>query len=308
MGRIVVLGSTNTDMVIKADRIPSPGETVLGGSFVMNPGGKGANQAVAAARLGGDVLFVGKVGADGFGREARSLFEKEGMELSLFTDPERPSGIALIMVDGRGQNCISVASGANGALSPEDIGPVRRVFETASLVLAQLEIPLETVALAARWAAACGVPVILNPAPARALPAALLASLSVITPNEGEAEALTGIRVGDGASARAAARALHGRGVRQAVITMGEQGAFFSSDGGEDGLVPAEPVEAVDATAAGDVFNGALAVALSEGKGLRDAVVFASGAAALSVTRMGARPSIPYRRELPPAAGPKGSR
>ena len=298
MKRIVVLGSTNTDMVIKSERIPAPGETILGGRFLMNPGGKGANQAVAAARLGGEVTFVAKVGDDLFGREAKALFAKEGIRTDyVLTDASEPSGVALIMVDAKGENCISVASGANAALSPQDIEAARGAIEAASALLMQLETPVETVLCAARWAAAQGVPAILNPAPACALPAELFGCLSLITPNESEAELLTGVKVTDEATARAAAAALCAKGVGRVVITLGAKGAFVF-EGGRGTLMPAFPVRAVDTTAAGDVFNGALAVALTEGLALAEALRFAARAASISVTRMGAQASAPYRNEL----------
>ena len=298
MKRIVVIGSTNTDMVVKAARIPAPGETILGGRFLMNPGGKGANQAVAAARLGGDVTFVAKVGDDLFGREAKALFAKEGIRTEyVFTDPSEPSGVALIMVDAKGENCISVASGANGTLTPEDIKAARDEIEQAELVLMQLETPLETVLCAALLAVGKGVPVVLNPAPACVLPAELYECLEIITPNESEAELLTGVKVTDEASAEAAARALCDKGVLQVVITMGAKGAYVF-DGEEGVMVPAVKVDAVDTTAAGDVFNGALAVALTEEVPLAEAVRFAAKAASVSVTRMGAQASAPYRDEI----------
>ncbi len=297
MKRIVVLGSTNTDMVVKAARIPAPGETILGGNFLMNPGGKGANQAVAAARLGGEVVFIAKVGDDLFGREAKVLFAKEGLCTDyVFTDVSEPSGVALIMVDAKGENCISVASGANGFLTPGDIEAARNEIEKAGLVLMQLETPVETVLCAAQWAAAKGVPVILNPAPACALPEALFNCLDTITPNETEAEQLTGIRVADEASAEAAAKALCAKGVKRVVITLGSKGAFVYSEN-QGTLVPAFKVQAVDTTAAGDVFNGAVAVALTEGFPLIKAVEFAAKAASVSVTRMGAQASAPRRAE-----------
>jgi len=298
MKKIVVLGSTNTDMVIKAARIPAPGETILGGRFLMNPGGKGANQAVAAARLGGQVTFVAKVGDDLFGREARSLFAKEGIRTEhVFTDPNEPSGVALIMVDDKGENCIAVASGANGTLSPADLEAAREEIERAGLLLMQLETPVETVLCAAQWAAAKGVPVVLNPAPACKLPDELFACLGMITPNETEAELLTGIKVNNDASAEAAAKALCAKGVKRVVLTLGAKGAFVYADG-RGTRVPAFKVEAVDTTAAGDVFNGALAVALTEDRPLAAAVSFAAKAAAISVTRMGAQASAPYRNEI----------
>jgi ribokinase len=298
MKKIVVLGSTNTDMVVKATRIPAPGETILGGRFLMNPGGKGANQAVAAARLGGEVVFIAKVGNDLFGREARTLFAKEGIGTDyVLTDAEEPSGVALIMVDAKGENCISVASGANGALSVEDIEVARGAIEKAGVLLMQLETPVETVLCAARWASAKGVPVVLNPAPACELPDELLQCLSMITPNETEAELLTGVKVTDETSTARAAKALCAKGVKRVVITMGSKGAFVYADG-EGMIVPAVKVKAVDTTAAGDVFNGALAVALTEDHPLAATISFAAKAAAISVTRMGAQASAPYRNEI----------
>ena len=272
MKKVVVIGSTNTDMVVKSERIPVPGETILGGRFLMNPGGKGANQAVAAARLEGDVTFIAKVGDDLFGREARALFQK----------------VALIMVDAKGENCISVASGANASLSPRDLEAARNVIEAADVLLMQLETPVETVLCAARWAAAKGRTVILNPAPAAALPPELFPCLALITPNETEAELLTGIRVDDETSARKAAEKLCGMGVKAVIITMGSRGSYLYRDGrGEQ--IPVQPVRRVDTTAAGDIFNGALE--------LRDAIGLASRAATISVTRMGAQSSAPYRHE-----------
>ena len=298
MRKVVVVGSTNTDMVVKAARIPEPGETILGGRFLMNPGGKGANQAVAAARLGGEVAFVAKVGDDLFGREAKALFAKEGIRTDyVLTDAEEPSGVALIMVDAKGENCISVASGANGTLSAADIAVARGAIENAGVLLMQLETPVETVLCAAQWAAAKGVPVILNPAPACELPDALLACLSLITPNETEAELLTGVKVTSEATAARAAEALCAKGVRRVVITLGAKGAFVYADG-QGTRVPAVKVAAIDTTAAGDVFNGALAVALTEDRPLAEAVSFAAQAAAISVTRMGAQASAPYRDEI----------
>ena len=298
MKKIVVIGSTNTDMVVKAARIPAPGETILGGRFLMNPGGKGANQAVAAARLGGAVVFVAKVGDDLFGREAKSLFAKEGICTDyVLTDAVEPSGVALIMVDEKGENCISVASGANGTLTPGDVEAARGEIEKAGLILMQLETPVETVLRAAQWASAKGVPVVLNPAPACELPDALLKCLSLITPNESESQLLTGIQVSDETSAALAAKALCAKGVKSVVITMGAKGAFVYADG-QGVLVPAFKVKAVDTTAAGDVFNGALAVALTEGHSLTVAVGFAAKAASVSVTRMGAQASAPYRDEI----------
>jgi ribokinase len=298
MKNILVVGSSNTDMVIRVSKIPKPGETVLGGEFTMAPGGKGANQAVAAARAGGHVTFVARVGDDVFGERARRNFESDGIDTRfVFHTSDSPSGIALINVDGRGENSISVASGANALLSVGDIERADEAFNAADIVLLQLETPMETVRAAAKKARDSGVPVILNPAPARPLDDDLLRLIAVLTPNEHEAEFLTGIPVRGERGAREAAVRLRARGIVSVVITMGERGAYASSLEFE-GLVPAFKVDPVDTTAAGDVFNGALAVALAEKAPMKELLRFASAAAALSVTRPGAQPSAPSRSEI----------
>ena len=298
MKKIVVLGSTNTDMVISGNRIPVPGETVSGGRFLMNPGGKGANQAVAVARLSarrGACVFIGKVGNDLFGRETAVRMRKDGIDAKLIVDRREPSGTALILVAPNGQNVISVALGANGTLSPKDIAPYRRDIEGAAAVLLQLETPMRTVVAAAKWAKAKGVPVILNPAPAAKLPRELYRSLDWITPNETEAELLTGVKVTDAKSATKAADVLLGRGVKHVAITMGAKGVYC---GDCRRICPAKKVKAVDCVAAGDTFNGAFAVALAEGRATAEAIAFAQKAAAVSVTRPGAQSSIPSRKEI----------
>ena len=298
MKKIIVIGSSNTDMVIRADRIPVPGETVLGGHFFMNPGGKGANQAVAAARMGGNVTFIAKVGNDTFGSESKSLWQRENIHTGhILTDPDEPSGAALIMVDARGENCICVAPGANKSLLPADLVPLRHELEQASILLMQLETPIETVLCAAKWAAEKNVRVILNPAPAAPLPREIYRYLNVITPNETETEILTGIHVSDAVSAETASEIFCRRGVCTVIITMGEKGAWLYQSGRGE-LIPVRTVKRVDTTAAGDVFNGALAVGLAEGMSLRNAIVLANEAATLSVTRMGAQSSAPYRQEI----------
>lgn len=297
--KIVVLGSTNTDMVIAGARIPVPGETVSGGKFLMNPGGKGANQAVAVARLSarrGVCTFVAKVGDDLFGRETAARLKREGIAARLVVDPAEPSGTALIMVDAKGQNVISVALGANGTLVPADIAPFAADVAQAAVLLLQLETPVETVLAAAKAARAGGATVILNPAPARKLPRALYAQLDWITPNETEAEILTGVRVTDVASARRARDWFQARGVGHVLVTLGAKGVYC---GDCDRIFPSRRVKAVDCVAAGDTFNGAFAVALAEGRDCADAIAFAQKAAAISVTRPGAQSSIPFRRELP---------
>ena len=297
--KIVVLGSTNTDMVIAGARIPVPGETVSGGKFLMNPGGKGANQAVAVARLSarrGVCTFVAKVGDDLFGRETAARLKREGIAARLVVDPAVPSGTALIMVDAKGQNVISVALGANGTLVPADIAPFAADVAQATVLLLQLETPVETVLAAAKAARAGGATVILNPAPARKLPRALYAQLDWITPNETEAEILTGVRVTDVASARRARDWFQARGVGHVLVTLGAKGVYC---GDCDRIFTSRRVQAVGCRAAGDTFNGAFAVALAEGRDCADAIAFAQKAAAISVTRPGAQSSIPFRRELP---------
>ena len=298
MKKIVVLGSTNTDMVVTGKKIPVPGETVSGGHFLMNPGGKGANQAVAVARLSakkGACVFIAKVGDDLFGRDTAVRLKRDGIAPRLVVDKKEPSGTALILVDARGQNVISVALGANGTLSPRDVAPFRKDIEGAAALVMQLETPLETVAWAAKVAHDAGVAVILNPAPAKKLPKSLYPLVDWITPNETEAELLTGVKVVDAASAAKAVGVLARRGVGHVVITMGSKGAYC---GDCRRVYPCRKVKAVDCVAAGDTFNGAFAVALAEGKSCADAIAFAQKASAISVTRPGVQSSVPYRREI----------
>ena len=298
MGKIVVVGSSNTDLVIKTERIPEPGETVLGGRFMMAAGGKGANQAVAAQRLGADVTFVACVGDDLFGKDAVEGYRKEGMNISHVSVKEGvPSGVASIFVDAAAENVIVVAPGANSELGREEIDAAETEISQADFVLMQLETPMETVEYAAAKAYAAGTKTVLNPAPAAKLSDSLLEKLWLITPNRTEAQLLTGLPVTNETEAQAAAEALAAKGVKNVVITLGSKGAYILSEGFR-GTVPANPVKAVDTTAAGDTFNGALCVALSEGRTLREACIFAAKASAIAVTRMGAQPSIPFRREI----------
>ncbi len=300
---IVVVGSSNTDMIIKLDRIPRPGETILGGEFVTAAGGKGANQAVAAARAGGRVSFIARVGQDVLGDQAVAGFVKDRIDVQhVARDKAAPSGVALIFVARDGENSIAVASGANGRLSPADVKKARKVIASAAVLVMQLETPLATVQAAAETAAKAGVSVILNPAPAQPLPDELLRLVSILTPNETEAELLTGITVDDEVSAGQAADRLLARGVQTVIITLGPRGAFVAAEGLRK-LIRGLPMQAVDTTAAGDVFNGALAVALAEGQTLEQSVRFANAAAAISVTRLGAQPSAPKRKEIDQLAG-----
>jgi ribokinase len=298
MGRILVIGSSNTDMVIKTNKLPSPGETILGGTFLMNPGGKGANQAVAAARLGGKVTFITKRGNDLFGNQAIGLLMREGIETKyVVKDPVLPSGVALITVDATGENSIVVAPGSNGNLKEEDVPP--SIFESKKyeILMLQLEIPMATVEYSARKATENGMKVILNPAPAASLSDELLRNTWLLTPNETEAGMISGTVITDIPSAERASVIIQERGVKNVIITLGETGAYVKSEN-YWGLIPGIKVDAIDTTAAGDVFNGALAVALSEGKDLYEAVLFANKAASISVTRMGAQASVPFRSEL----------
>ena len=295
---IIVVGSSNTDMVIKAAKFPLPGETILGGEFFLFPGGKGANQAVAAARLGGNVIFIAKVGNDVFGEQALQQFKREGIITDYVArDPDRPSGVALITVDSKGENTIAVAQGSNGALSSDDVQKAEIEFEKSDIVLTQLETPLQTILHVAKLVGKFQKRLILNPAPGMKLPDDLFPSLYLITPNESETEVLTGISVRDNSSIKRAAEKLKEMGVANVIITLGSEGAYLYNDAGGK-HIPTRKVKAIDTTAAGDVFNGALAVALSEMKSLEEAVDFANHAAAISVTKMGAQASAPYRKEL----------
>jgi ribokinase len=294
---ILVVGSSNTDMVVKTSDLPGPGQTVLGGKFFMNAGGKGANQAVAAARLNGNVTFIAKTGDDVFGSQAIEQFKREGIDCRyILTDPGVASGVALITVDAKGENCIVVAPGANAALTAGEVLSAGEAILQADIILVQLEIPLGTVEKLVEFAAAAGRRVILNPAPACRLPDELLKRISILTPNEKEAELITGITVTDADTALLAAKALSAKGVATVIITLGKMGALVW-DGSVCTLLPSPEVVAVDTTAAGDVFNGALAVSLAEGRSLSDAVIFANHAAALSVTKLGAQASAPGREE-----------
>jgi len=286
------------DLVVKSPRIPVPGETILGGDFQMVPGGKGANQAVAAARLGARVCFVARLGDDLFGRKSFENFQREGLDTRFVAlTPHTPSGVALITVDEAGNNAIVVAAGANARLSPDDVRRAEAEIRAAGAVVAQLEVPMMTVQCAAELAHEAGVPFILNPAPAQRLSPELLARVEVLTPNETEAQILTGIEVVGDDSAREAAESLLSAGVKAIILTMGARGFLLAAEGGME-FVPALRVKAIDATAAGDAFTGSLAVSLAQGRPLREAAAFANRVAALCVTRLGAQPSMPTRQEV----------
>jgi len=296
--KIVVVGSSNTDMIIKVPWIPKPGETILGGKFSTAAGGKGANQAVAAARVGGDVIFLARIGNDMFGQKAKEGFIKDKINVEyVLTDESEPSGVALICVAEDGENIIAVAGGANSNLSPADIEKQSDVISSADILVGQLETPLETIHKAVSIASDNGVKVILNPAPAQELSDDILGKISILTPNESEAHLLTGIKVDSETDAAKAADVLMGKGVQIVLLTMGPRGAYIATAEFKE-LIPGFKVKAVDATAAGDVFNGALAVAIAHSKPIREAVSFANAAAALSVTKLGAQPSAPTKDQV----------
>ena len=299
MKKIVVVGSSNTDLIIQVPEIPRPGETLLGGEFKTFPGGKGANQAVAAARAGGEVVFVAAVGNDAYGIEAIKGYQLDGINTeNIKICKGVPSGVAMITIADSGENAITVAPGANAQLKPEDLEEVEEPFQEAGFMLIQLETPLETVQKAVELCSELNTRVILNPAPAAMLSDEILQHVTIITPNETEAESLTGIVVTDEQSAEEAAVVLHKRGIETVIITLGSRGAFLSYARGKTRkLIPGFSVHAIDTPAAGYVFNGQLAVSLAEGKELERAVLEAHGAAAISVQKLGAQSSIPRREE-----------
>lgn len=298
MAHILVVGSSNTDLVVKTSRFPNPGETLVGGDFFLFQGGKGANQAVAAARMGAEVSFVSKLGKDLFGAQTKVALQGEGISTDwILEDPALSTGIATITINEAGENQIIVAPGANASLLPAEIETAYRALESCDLALCQLEIPLPTVLYLAEKCRNAGKRLILNPAPAQELPDSLLQDLFLITPNETEASSLTGMDCNADSDYPKIAEWFLEKGVQNILITLGEKGAYFQNSV-TGFLTPATPVHAVDTTAAGDVFNGTLAVALAEGRYWESAIQTASRAAAISVTRMGAQASIPYRIEV----------
>jgi len=295
---IVVVGSSNTDMIIKVPHLPNPGETILGGEFTQAAGGKGANQAVAAARAGGNVSFIARVGQDMFGKSAIEGLKSDGINVdNVIIDESAPSGVAQIFVSEDGENCIGVASGANANLSKEDILNTQKKIASSDILLTQLETPIDTIEEAMKIANENGATVILNPAPAQKLSDKLLSYVSILTPNETEAEILTGIPVEDELDAEKAAKLLLKKGIKLVLITLGSKGVLVANKEMVK-LYKAYNVTAIDTTAAGDVFNGALAVAFSQNKEIEDVIQFSQKAAAISVTRLGAQPSAPSLLEI----------
>ncbi len=299
MGDIIVIGSLNMDLIVRTPRIPEPGETILGTDFTTAQGGKGANQAVAAAKLGAPVKMLGRIGADEFGKYLRSNLSAVGVDTQYVADdPNSATGVALISVDDEGQNSIVVVPGANGRVSRSDVDTGREMIKAARVVVAQLEVPLDTVTYALRMARNAGALTILNPAPARTLPRELLQDVDVLIPNETEASQLTDIEVTDLDSATDAAHALKKMGARRVVVTLGSQGALWLDTDGEAKHVAPFEVKVVDTTACGDAFVGALAAALAREQDWETSLRMASAAGALTATKMGAQPSLPTRSEL----------
>ncbi|MBY8297709.1 ribokinase [Vibrio fluvialis] len=298
MNKLVVLGSVNADHVLQVPSFPRPGETLHGRNYQVIPGGKGANQAVAAARLKADIGFIACVGDDSFGINIRESFKLDGMNISgVKMQPNCPTGIAMIQVSDSGENSICISAEANARLTAEAIEPDLAHIREAKYLLMQLETPIDGIVKAAQVAKEARTNVILNPAPARELPDELLSCVDVITPNETEAEVLTGITVTDDESAQLAADALHRKGIEIVMITLGAKGVWLSQNG-RGALIPGFRVQATDTTAAGDTFNGALVTGLLEEMPLESAIKFAHAAAAISVTRFGAQTSIPNRAEV----------
>lgn len=298
MSKLVVMGSVNADHVLKVPSFPRPGETLHGEGYQVIPGGKGANQAVAAARLGADIAFIASVGDDAFGTEMKHSFAEMGMDTSaVMAESGTPTGIAMIQVAETGENSICISAEANGKLNADRVAPHLDLIKQADYLLMQLETPIDGVELAAKTAKAAQTKVVLNPAPARELSDELLSLVDIITPNETEAEILTGVTVFDERSAQLAADILHAKGIKTVMITLGAKGVWLSCEKEQGEIVAGFRVDATDTTAAGDTYNGALVTALIEDKPMNQAIVFAHAAAAISVTRFGAQTSIPNREE-----------
>jgi ribokinase len=296
--KITVIGSTNTEMIFKAPRIPAAGETVLGSSFSMSPGGRGVNQAIAAARSGGQVVFIGKTGNDLFGTEVINVLQRDNIDTTYVTrDTELASGMSSMVLDARGEAGITITPGANVNLGASDLIQARDTIGAADVVLIQLDIPIETVRYAADLARSSGARVILNPAPALPVSDEILRSISILTPDASQAEILTGITITDERSAELAGRILLERGLSRVIITLRSKGAMVIDNGGAE-HVPGFKLSKIDTSVVNDVFNGTLALGLAENKNFYEAVLFANAAAAVSASRPGTLPSIPYRKEI----------
>jgi len=295
---ITVIGSSNVDLIVKLPRFPKPGETIQGDQFYKAQGGKGANQAIAAARAGANVCFISRVGNDDFGKSTLLSYSNDGIIIDhVSVDTEISTGVALIYVDAQGENTIGLAAGANTTLTSEHVRGATSTIASSKIILLQLEIPFETVKESITLAQKANVPVILNPAPAQPIDSEILKNVSILTPNESETEILTGISLASDDAIEHAARLLRSKGVQTVIITLGARGVYLANKN-ESLFIPGFQVQAVDTTAAGDVFNGTLAVAIAEGKNLIEAIRFANAAAALSVTKIGAQTSAPYRKEI----------
>ena len=306
MSRIIVVGSLNMDLVVRTPRFPQPGETIAGEDLAVVPGGKGANQAVAAARLGGRVAMVGRVGADAFGPRLLRSLEQQGVDTCHVCRDERSaSGTAVILIDAQGENSIILSPGANQRVEPADVEAAQHLFQTAEMLVLQLEIPLETVELAAGLAKEQGLRVILNPAPGQVLPEGLLDHVDILVPNETELQLIAGREIAGVPARVGAAGELLGRGVSTVVVTLGADGALVVTPD-EARLIPGRQADVVDTTAAGDAFVGALAVALTAGRTLYEAVEYANCAGALAVTKFGAQPSLPTAAEVDALFGRTG--
>lgn len=297
MKKIIVVGSSNVDLTVRVRRLPLPGETIRGATLLRTNGGKGANQAVAAARLGADVVFITCLGNDASGGMLSAQFAADGIDTSCIKLSATPTGTALIFVDDNAENCIAVAPGSNNDLLPADIDAARSTMEGASYLLVQLVIPMPTVVRAVELAHSLGIKTIMNPAPMNPVPEDLFSRIWLITPNQTEAEQLTGVHVESEDDAARAAEVLFAKGVKNVIVTMGSKGSLVCTPEGRE-FVPSRKVKAIDTTGAGDVYNGALVAALSQGKSLIEAARIATLASSIAVTRMGAQTSAPYANEI----------
>ena len=297
MKKIIVVGSSNVDLTVRVRRLPLPGETIRGATLLRTNGGKGANQAVAAARLGADVVFITCLGNDASGGMLSAQFAADGIDTSCIKLSATPTGTALIFVDDNAENCIAVAPGSNNDLLPADIDAARSTMEGASYLLVQLVIPMPTVVRAVELAHSLGIKTIMNPAPMNPVPEELFSRIWLITPNQTEAEQLTGVHVESEDDAARAAEVLFAKGVKNVIVTLGSKGSLVCTPEGRE-FVPSRKVKAIDTTGAGDVYNGALVAALSQGKSLIEAARVATLASSIAVTRMGAQTSAPYANEI----------